>query len=41
VLRVHDQVAPSLTAWLERFAQSAERGQYHEDPERGGFHRSG
>jgi cell wall assembly regulator SMI1 len=33
--------APSLTAWLEQFAAAIEKGEYVEDPERGGFRRRG
>jgi cell wall assembly regulator SMI1 len=35
----HDKVAPSLAKWVEDFIAAAERGEYHEDSERGGFHR--
>lgn len=35
----HAVVAPSLTAWAEQFLAGLERGDYAEDPERGGFHR--
>jgi cell wall assembly regulator SMI1 len=37
----HEIVAPSLTAWARDFAAALEAGQYHEDPERGTFHRRG
>jgi cell wall assembly regulator SMI1 len=30
-------IGPSLAAWLEKFVAAVERGQYHEDPERGSF----
>jgi len=30
-------IAPSLTTWLEDFVTGVERGEYHEDPERGFF----
>jgi cell wall assembly regulator SMI1 len=30
-------LAPSLTAWLRDFVRAVEKGQYHEDPERGQF----
>src|SRR5262249_43755525 len=33
----HPVVAPSLRAWLEDFVTAVERGEYHEDPERGSF----
>ena len=33
----HDVVAPSLTAWMADFVAGLERGEYHEDPERGAF----
>lgn len=33
----HPVVAASLAAWLEAFVTAAERGDYHEDPERGYF----
>ena len=33
--------AASLSAWVEDFLTAAQRGQYHEDPERGSFLRSG
>jgi cell wall assembly regulator SMI1 len=36
----HDTVAPSLAAWLQDFVTSLEAGKYHEDPERGSFHRA-
>jgi cell wall assembly regulator SMI1 len=32
-------VAPSLTAWLEGFADALEKDTYYEDPERGSFRR--
>jgi cell wall assembly regulator SMI1 len=32
-------VARSLAAWLEEFVAAVERGEYHEDPERGYFFR--
>jgi cell wall assembly regulator SMI1 len=32
-------VAPSLTAWARTFLDALERGDYHEDPERGSFER--
>jgi cell wall assembly regulator SMI1 len=32
-------VAPSLSEWLERFANAVEKGDYEEDPERGTFYR--
>jgi cell wall assembly regulator SMI1 len=35
----HSFVAPSLTAWVEDFVAALERGAYHEDSERGTFHR--
>jgi cell wall assembly regulator SMI1 len=35
----HPAVAPSLTAWMERFLHGLESGAYYEDPERGIFHR--
>jgi cell wall assembly regulator SMI1 len=35
----HAVVAPSLTAWLEKFLHGLESGAYYEDPERGSFHR--
>jgi cell wall assembly regulator SMI1 len=35
----HDELAPSLTAWVRDFVGAVERGDYAEDPERGGFHR--
>lgn len=31
----HEIVAPSLVVWLEDFVTALERGEYHEDPERG------
>jgi cell wall assembly regulator SMI1 len=31
--------APSLTTWLEAFAEALEKGEYVEDPERGSFRR--
>jgi cell wall assembly regulator SMI1 len=34
----HGVVAPSLAAWVAKFLSGAERGEYAEDPERGGFH---
>ncbi|HZU38612.1 MAG TPA: SMI1/KNR4 family protein [Gemmataceae bacterium] len=34
-------VAPSLTAWLQEFVSAVEKGQYHEDPERGSFLKTG
>jgi cell wall assembly regulator SMI1 len=37
---VHDIVAPSIKAWLQDFVTALEAGKYHEDPERGTFHRS-
>lgn len=37
----HPIVASSLGAWLEDFVSALERGEYHEDPERGTFLRSG
>jgi cell wall assembly regulator SMI1 len=33
----HPVVAPSLAAWLETFVTAVEKGEYHEDPERGTF----
>jgi cell wall assembly regulator SMI1 len=36
----HDIVAPSLAAWLQGFVAALEAGKYHEDPERGSFHRA-
>jgi cell wall assembly regulator SMI1 len=33
----HGVVAPSLAAWVEGFLRALERGDYHEDPERGTF----
>jgi cell wall assembly regulator SMI1 len=33
----HSVVAPSLKAWLQRFAEGLEHGAYVEDPERGTF----
>jgi cell wall assembly regulator SMI1 len=35
----HAVVASSLTAWLERFVADVEAGRFHEDSERGEFHR--
>ncbi len=35
----HPIVAPSLAVWLSRFVEDVEWGRYHEDPERGEFHR--
>ena len=32
-------VAPSLAAWLAQFVAAVERGEYHEEPERGTFFR--
>jgi cell wall assembly regulator SMI1 len=37
----HPVVAPSLAAWLTDFVAAVERGEYHEDPERGTFMRRG
>jgi cell wall assembly regulator SMI1 len=36
----HPVVAPSLPAWLEKFATAIEQGRYHEDAERGTFSQS-
>jgi cell wall assembly regulator SMI1 len=36
----HDEIAPSLTAWMRNFVTAVEKGEYHEDSERGGFHRA-
>jgi cell wall assembly regulator SMI1 len=36
----HAVVAPSLAGWVERFLQGLEHGEYSEDPERGGLHRT-
>jgi cell wall assembly regulator SMI1 len=36
----HPAVAPSLAAWLGQFVAAVERGEYHEEPERGTFMRS-
>ena len=36
----HPIVASSLTAWFQGFISALERGEYHEDPERGTFLRS-
>lgn len=36
----HEKVAPSLAAWLQDFVTALEAGKYHEDPERGSFHRA-
>jgi cell wall assembly regulator SMI1 len=33
-------VAPSLATWLEQYLAALERGEYHEDPERGAFLRT-
>jgi cell wall assembly regulator SMI1 len=33
-------VAPSFAAWLQDFVTALEAGKYHEDPERGRFHRA-
>jgi cell wall assembly regulator SMI1 len=33
----HPVAAPSLSAWLADFVAALERGDYHEDPERGAF----
>jgi cell wall assembly regulator SMI1 len=35
----HAVIAPSLAAWLADFVAALERGEYHEDPERGTFFR--
>jgi cell wall assembly regulator SMI1 len=35
----HPVVAPSLTAWVQKFVEGLENGAYHEDPERGSFYR--
>jgi cell wall assembly regulator SMI1 len=39
--RQRRMAAVSLTAWLDDFVSHVERGQYHEDPERGSFLRAG
>lgn len=36
----HATAAPSLAAWLEQFVAAVEKGQYHEDSERGTFLKS-
>jgi cell wall assembly regulator SMI1 len=36
----HQIVAPSLNTWLERMVAAVERGEYHEDSERGTFSRT-
>jgi len=36
----HEVVAPTLAAWLQDFVTALEGGKYHEDPERGSFHRA-
>jgi cell wall assembly regulator SMI1 len=36
----HPVVAPSLASWFEEMVNAVERGDYHEDPERGSFLKS-
>src|SRR5262249_55873474 len=36
----HPVVAPTLAAWVEAFLADVEAGRYHEDPERGEFHKA-
>jgi cell wall assembly regulator SMI1 len=37
----HPVVAPLLAAWLEEMVNAVERGEYHQDPERGSFLKRG
>jgi cell wall assembly regulator SMI1 len=36
----HPVAAPSLTHWVQNFLSGLEKGSYHEDAERGAFHRA-